>query len=234
MVGQMYSGKSWAQKLPEVQTYLTSNFDLIKRCSHDTHLYISDVVWSQELDIDRLRESAHPANHSGSVYSKNEVKTLRAVINDCVKVRLDITELEIAEFQHLLKSYGCEFGDHDASLMLVACKLGQSECQSVLISEDPDFQKPWQVLVQLGSFCIQGVTYNSNWLTIRSYAHFVTVAHDCCSCSSDTYRALFHAWLLPLLKRKIIKKRQGDRIDLFGHILSALSAMEVSLQNKPK
>lgn len=234
IVDQAHKDKSWVQKLPEVQSSLTSNLYLIKRCNHDGHLYISDPVWSEELDVDRLRESAHPVNHSDSVYSKNEVKTLREVINGCIDIRLDTTGLEITEFRQLLRSHGSELYDHDASLMLVACKLSQFGSQAILITDDPDFFEPWRILVQLNSFSLRGVTYNTDRLTIRSYADFVTLAHDCCSCSSDKYRALFNAWFLPIIKRRITTMRQGRRTDLFRRVADAMNVMQVSLECKPK
>jgi hypothetical protein len=233
IVGQTHVGKSWTQKLPEVQTSLTFCLDLIKRCSDDGRLYVSDLVWSQELDINRLGESAHPVNRSDSVYTKGQLGMLREIIHSHVDVRIDVTQAEITEFCQLMVSHGCRLDDYDASLMLVACKLAQTESRSILISDDPDFLEPWHMLVKLNNFSLQGNTYKSDKLVLRSYADFVTLAHDCCSCSSDRYRALFNAWLFPLVERKITKMRQSGRNNLFRRVLSATNAMEISLQCKP-
>ena len=234
IVGHEYKEKSWAESLPEVQTFLPSHLGLIKRCSEDGHLYVSEPIWSEELDIDRLRESAHPVEDSRSVYTKREVGTLRDIIHGHVDVRMDVTPAEIVEFCQIMVSHGCQLDDHDASLMLVACKLAQSESSSILISDDPDFLKPWQMLAKFNSFTLQGNTYKTDKLVLRTYAGFVTRAHDCCSCSSDRYRALFNAWLYPLVERKVTKMRQGGRNDLFRRFSIAMDAMEVSLQNKSK
>jgi len=234
IVGQVHAEKSWAERLPEVQTLLTSHLGLIKRCSNDGHLYVSDPVWSQELGVDSLRESAHPVKHSRGVYNKSEVGTLHEIIHGHVDVRMDVTQAEITEFRLLMVSHGCRLDDRDASLMLVACKLAQTESSSILISDDPDFSEPWQMLARLNSFHLQGNTYKSDKLVLCSYAGFVTRAHDCCSCSSDGYRALFNAWLYPLVERQVTKMRQGGRNALFRRFSSAMEAMEVSLQHKPK
>lgn len=233
IVGQVYKEKSWTERLPEVQTFLTFHLDLIKRCSEDGHLYVSEPVWSEELNVDRLSESAHPPNLSNSVYSKDEVRTLRGVINGCIDVRGDIAD-ENEEFRRLLRSHGCELYDWDASLMLLACKLAQNESRSILISDDPDFFEPWHILANLDSFSLQGNTYKSDNLVLRTYADFITLAHDCCSCTSDRYRALFNAWLYPLIERNITKMKQGGRNVLVRRVSSAMDALEVSLQYKPK
>ncbi len=234
LVGQAYKEKSWAERLPEVQTFLKCHLGLIKRCSEDGHLYVSEPIWSEELDIDTLSDSAHPVKHSQGVFSKGQVGTLHDIIHGNVDVSMDVTQAEIVEFRQLMRSQGCRLDDRDASLMLVACKLAQTESSSILISDDPDFFEPWRILAKLNSFPLQGNTYQSAKLLLLTYAGFVTRAHDCCSCSSDRYIALFNAWFYPLVERELTTMRQGGRQDLFRRVSTALDLMEVSLQNKPK
>lgn len=234
MVGRRYVDKSWAQKLPHVQGDLKSNLDLIKKCSCDGHLYVSDQVLSDELDVGSLRDSAHPADRSQSVYSRNYVRTLQQVVFDCVHVPIEPSNSEIMELQQLLKNHGLHFDDCDASLMLVACKLSQSGSRSVIITDDPDFYEPWSVLVQLEGFTVRGTNYRTDNLMLRGYADFVTLAHDCCSCTSDKYIALWNAWLLPIIDRRITSMNQEGRTHLNRHIARAINAMQVSVGNKEK
>ena len=234
MVGERHADKSWAQRLPHVQADLRSNLDLIKRCSCDGQLYISNQVLSEELNIRSLKDSAHPVGRSQSVYSRNDVVTLQHVIFECVHVPIETSDSEIAELQQLLKGYGSHFEDRDASLMLAACKLSQSGTHSVLITDDPDFYEPWRVLVQLETFSLGGTVYRSDKLMLRGYANFVTLAHDCCSCTPDKYTALWNAWLLPIIGRRITSLNQEGRTHLNRRIARAIHAMQVSIGSKEK
>lgn len=234
MIGERHADESWAQKLPHIRAELRSNLDLIKRCSCDCQLYISNQVLSEELDVRSLRDSAHPAGRSQSVYSRNDVITLQQVIFDCVGVSIETSDSEITELRQLLKSHGARFDDRDASLMLAACKLSQSGIRSVLITDDRDFYEPWRVLVQLETFSLRGTIYRTDKLMLRGYADFVTLAHDCCSCTSDKYTALWNAWLLPIIGRKITSLNQEGRTYLNRRISKAIHAMQVSIGSKDK
>lgn len=234
MIGERHGDKSWAQKLPHVQSELRSNLDLIKKCSCDGQLYISAQVLSDELDVGSLRGSAHPADRSQSVYSKNEVGILQQIVFDCIHVPVETSNSEIVELQQLLRSHGLRLDNRDTSLMLVACKLSQNGSRSVIITDDPDFYGPWIVLVQLGGFPVQGTNYRTDNLMLRGYTDFVTLAHDCCSCMSDKYMALWNAWLFPHIERKIKSLNQSGRTNLYRRISKAIHAMEVSINNKGK
>lgn len=234
MMDQRHADKSWAQKLPYVQAELRSNLDLIKRCSCDGQLHISNRVLSEELDVKSLRDSAHPVDRSRSVYSRSAVITLQQVIFDCVGLSIETSDSEITELRQLLESHGAHFHDRDASLMMAACKLSQSGIPSVLVTDDPDFYKPWRVLVQLETFSLGGTIYKADKLMLRGYAAFVTLAHDCCSCVSDKYTALLNAWLFPIIGRGITSLDQEGRTQLSRRISGAIRAMEASIGNKGK
>ena len=234
VVGQRYVDKSWSQKLQYVKADLKTNLEIIRRCSCDNQLYISEPVLSEELNVANLKDSAHPPDLSRSVYSTTDVTTLRQVVLGCVSASTSITDSETTELRNFLKNHGSVLADRDASLMLVACKLSQSGIPTIIVSEDPDFVKPWQVLAELGNFSLQGITYRTDKLMLRSYADFITLSHDCCTCPSDKYSALLNAWLLSIMLRNITSLNQESRANLARRVTRATRIKDISIANKPK
>lgn len=234
MVGRGYVDKSWSQKLPYVKADLKTNLEILKRCSCDNELYISDPVLSEELDVANLKDGAHPPDLSQSVYSTQDVTTLRQVVLGCICVPTSTTDSEIAEFRSLLKNHGSDLADRDASLILVASKLSQYGIPTIIISQDPDFAGPWQILAELGNFSLGGITYRTDKLMLRSYADFITRAHECCTYSSEKYSALLNAWLLSIILRHITSLNQESRTILVRQVTRAIRVKDVSIANKPK
>lgn len=234
MVGQRCVDKSWSQKLQYVKADLKTNLEIIRRCSCDNQLYISDPVLSEELNVANLKDGAHPPDLSQSVYSTRDVTTLRQVVLGCVCVPTSTTDSEITELRSLLKNHGSDLADRDASLILVASKLSQCGIPVIIISEDPDFTEPWQILAELGNFSLRGITYRTDKLMLRSYADFITLSHECCTCSSDKYSALLNAWLLSIILRHITSLNQESRTSLARRVTRAIRVKDVSIANKPK
>jgi hypothetical protein len=234
LISETKAKNTWLEKLPDVQTCLGDHLDLIKKCSQDGHLYVSEMVWFEELNINKLRDSAHPKTLSNSVYDNKEIEILHRFIQSYVNIKSDISLAEINEFRKLISANGCQLNDHDSSLMLVAYKLAQTGINSILVSDDPDFTKPWEMLANLANFSLQNNNYRTDMLLLYTYATFITRFHDCCSCPSDKYRALFNAWFYPLVNRQITKMGQGGKENVMKRIEEAMNAKDTSLQYKPK
>lgn len=234
IAGQRGVEKLWSQRFPRVLTDFKTNLELVARCSCDGLLYTSEPVLSEELNVASLRDSAHPPDLSRSVYSTREITPLRQVMLNCVCVPTDTPVSEIRVLQGLLKDHGSDLADRDVSLLLVACKLSQGEIPVIIISDDPDFSKPWQILAELKTIPLQGIAYRTEKLVLRSYADFMTLSHECCNCASEKYSALLNAWLLPIILRHITSMSQEGRANLIKRVTKAIRIKDASIEKKPK
>jgi len=150
----------WSRKLPEVQVSLTSNLELVKHCSADGQMVIPEIIWSEELTVDDLKESAHPFSRNTSVYTEAEVRVLRDAIKNSVNIYTDISCSDINQLRAFLRTNGGEhLADHDAALFTVALRLSQGDVPVLIVSQDPDVINPWCILIKQGSIELSGVTY---------------------------------------------------------------------------
>lgn len=225
----------WSPQLPKVQASLSSNLELIKHCSSDNQIVIPEIMWSEELTVGKLRESAHPLYRNTSVYTKAEVRTLRDVIKNSLNVYTGIQQSDISQLQAFFRTNGNEYlADHDTTLFVTALKLGQGTIPVRIVSQDPDVQNPWFVLARQGSIELSGVQYKTDALVVRSYADFVTCFHKCCACSSDKYKEFCHAWLFPITGRQMQKSNQRGQIKLIRQVHDTIRIVEDSIEEKTK
>lgn len=225
----------WSPQLPKVQASLSSNLELIKHCSSDNQIVIPEIIWSEELTVGNLRESAHPLSRNTSVYTEAEVRTLRDVIKNSLNIYTGIQHSDISQLQAFFRTNGNEYlADHDTTLFITALKLGQGSVPVRIVSQDPDLQNPWFILIRQGSIELCGVKYKTDALVVRSYADFVTCFHKCCACSSDKYKEFCHAWLFPITERHMQRSNQYGRINLIHQVHDTIRIVEVSIEDKAK
>lgn len=236
MVAATYVNRTWPQRLPNVKASFKSNLELIKRCSSSSNgkLQASEPVLN-ELDADRISESACPLDRSRSVYTQHELQELVLLIQNCFCTPVITINQEILELQSLLRSYGVHLKDRDTSLIVAACKITQQGVPTIIVTADPHFIEPWEILSQLKSIQLQGVLYSTEELMLRTYSAFMTQSHDCCNCSSDIYRPLFNAWFTRVFNlvsygtRRRSQQLVGEMTNTFS---TAYEVMQASLTNK--
>lgn len=229
------NARGWTPHLPIVQAELVTNLDLIKHCSCDNQMIVSEPIWSVELREGNLRESARPPDLSTPVYDLTQVRALRRTIQSIVSISTDVTPSDIQQLQQFFKTNGNQhLADRDASLFVLAIKLNQDEVPVRIVSSDPDFYDSWQILIEQGFCELSGVRYEAEGISVLHYASFITHIHKCCSCSSDKYKAFCNAWLLPIIERRIRSMKQQARTALIHQVNEVIRASQDSLEKKSR
>lgn len=207
----LYPDLTNAGRLPHVSEELDSCLKTIEGCcSLDGALHVSDLVFYEEvLDVESkgLIELKK--------YSSTQRRQILQVLQEHFPQPRVTSEHEIQALCSLFNDPSIRPLDRDASLIVVACQLAMNEKPVIVLTSDPDFTVPLNLLMRQGSVTLGGGTFSTSWIMHRHYFHFIRRLHECCNLSSEVYRVLGDTYLdtqLLRLEGDLKKKTVGRRI----------------------
>jgi hypothetical protein len=201
MVEENEINQDWPARLPKVGKVFEECLGKIKKCSFNGQLCCSEKVLNEELDTNGLIKGTRPPGRSRSVYNAREISKLRQILcshSSSVKITMDS---EIRELRSQLSNRRAFTLDCDISILVAALKASQAGIPTLVVSQDSHFEIPVQILTDMGSCTLQGVSYTTTQLIWRTYLGFITKAHDCCSLSTNQYEKLYNAWCFSVPER---------------------------------
>ena len=219
-----------ANRLPCIIQEIDKVITIIRGCcSLDGNIYISNRVLYDEVMV--VDPRARGLIEFSKYNNNNRREILRVLQNHMPEPRI-IPELEVKGLQHLFANPNICPKDRDASLMVLSLHLGSEGMPSLVLTEDPDFKKPFRQLIRKGAITLEGTEFPTSRTIDRSYFSFLDKLHRCCGLTSEQYTHITQAYLLALYNRSAEIKRQKVGVRNDQLVANALKIFTTSINLK--
>ncbi len=221
---------SRTQRLPRVLRELDSYLATIKNfCSTDGSIHISDQVFN-EVSLEDRSEIIRKGLVELQNYSRQERRQIHQILLSHFSEQMIISEDEIQALRNLFNDPNVRPQNRDASLIATACHLASNGGRVIVVTGDPDFIHPLNLLMRKGSVTFgDGCSFPTNQIIYRHYFNFVRRLHDCCNMASEIYNDIGNSYInaqlqrLPALRRHDVMSRiVGDLKELIAVHTKAL------------
>lgn len=190
-------------------------------CSSGEQLHISDRILNEEV-LSVIPEDKDLIQLSRYTHAQRS-RILRAV-REFLPNPIVVNDIEVEDLRNVFQDPDINPDEYDATLIISACRLSNSESRAIIITSDPDFSDPITILMQLEEVILGGNTYQTTNLSSRDFFRFLIQIHDCCTLSSDRYSPLIEAFFgahlrrLPRLNHDNVHTRTIGELDSFFQI----------------
>lgn len=201
-VRTLYPNLTNVSRLPHILEELSGYLDTMKGCcSLDGCLHISEPVLG-EVSLENRREIERKGLSQLRQYSNTQRRQIHRLLQDHFLEPQVTSGDEVRAICSLFSDPAERLLDSDASLIVTACHLAANEDPVVVITSDPDFTTPLNLLVRKGTVTLGGGhSYPTTRIMGRHYFHFMRCLHDCCNLPSDVYEELGNTYLLSQIRR---------------------------------
>ena len=212
-----------SERLPYILEDLDGYLDTVKRsCGLDGNLHISEPVFG-EVSLDNRREIERKDLSQLRKYSNAQRRQMLRVLQNHFPEPRVTSDDEVRAVCNLFSDAATRPFDRDASLIVTALHLAANEDPVVVITSDPDFTTPLNLLMESGTVTLGGGrSYPTSRIMGRHYFHFIRRLHDCCNLPSDVYEVLGNTYILaqvqrlPTLRTAVAKRVTTELQELLG------------------
>lgn len=178
---------------------ISSLLERFSICSLNRKLNISEVLYNYEISPtlkinnrqSTLRRKIGDFNTMCGHLNRNFQK-IETILNDHFNIHSE-NDRETDEFRHYfpisIRPY-----DRDASLILLGLKKANSDCETLILTNDNKIEKAYDYLINRSNIILNFGQFNTSRLFIFSYFDFLTILHNCCQISTEEYKNLYHQY----------------------------------------
>ncbi len=224
---------SHAQRLPHVLSELDSCLSTIRHfCGTDESIYVSDRVFDEGSLGDR-GALARKGLDELKRYSNQERGQMHQILLSHFPEPMIIPEVEIVALRKLFDDPNVRPQDRDASLIVAACHLASNGERVIVVTSDPDFIRPLNILMAKGSVTFgDGCSFSTERIIYRPYFNFVLCLHDCCNMTSEVYTDIGITYLSAIIRRLAQLRRQDIKSSNERNLIDMLAIHTKSVQYK--